>query len=310
MAFTSADNAAIVRTELDTVFFQAFEKPEASSAYSMATAENAKCFRPIPIDRAAYIGMVNKGTGLWPKIGEMTPIPQGTPSVANKFTVVVNDYGHGIELSKNLFDDQMFGVWQEDVRQFGMMARVTQDQEAFGIFRGASSTTLTPDGVALAHAAHPLIGGGTQSNLVAGPLTRASLKAALKLMREMKNQAGVVLGMDGKYLLVPLAEWDNAIEVTQSVLVSDSANNAVNVFRSIYGLEVMTTPYLGAISGGSDTNCFLMAERHGVIRVVRQGVQTALRSWEMSTNRTYFYQGNFRESVAAIDYSGLVMIGA
>ena len=308
--FTSADNAAITRTELDTVFFQAFEHADSDGAYSMATAENGKVFRQIPIDRAAYIGQINKGSGLWKKIGEISQVPQSTPAVANKFTVVVNDYADGIELSKNLFDDNMHGVWSEDVRQFALMARVTQDQEAFSIFRTATSTTLTPDGVAMCSASHPLIGGGTQSNITAGPLSRTTLKAAIKIMRLMKNQAGVVMGMTAKYLLVPVAEWDNAIEVTQSVLVSDTANNAVNVFRSVYGLEVMTTPYLGSEVGGSDTNCFLLAASHGIIRVVRQGVQTALRPWEMSTNRTYFYQGNFRETVYVTDYSGLVLIGA
>jgi phage major head subunit gpT-like protein len=309
--FTSADNAAITRTQLDTVFFQRFEKPASDGAYAMATAENSKVFRQIPVTGSAYLGQVNKGSGLWSKIGEVSAVPQATPAVANSYTVVVNDYGNAIELSKNLFDDNRHDVWSEDVRQFAMMARVTQDQEAFSIFRTISSTTLTPDGVTAANSAHPLIGGGTQSNITAGPLSRTTLKAALKLMRVMKNQAGVVVGMTGKYLLVPVAEWDNAIEVTQSVLVSDSANNAVNVFRSIYGIEVMTSPYLGAdITGGSDTNCFLLAENHGIIRVVRQGVQTALRSWEMSSNRTYLYQGNFRESVFIQDYSGLVLIGA
>lgn len=309
---TEADNLALTRTQVDVVFFKSFEEPTTDGAYSIASAANAKIFRTTTIDKGAFLGITSVGTGLWKRIGEVEQIPQSVNVLGNAFTVIPEDFADGIEISKNLFDDAMYDTWQNLVRQFGAMARVTQDMAAFGIFRGATTTTLTADGFPLGYASHPLIGtqGGVQSNIVAGPLTRASLKAALLLMRKTKNMNGVPMGMTGAVLLVPLSEWDNALEITQSVLVSDSALNTVNVFRSVYGLQVMTSPYIGADSGGSDTNCFLIAANTPIIRVVRQGVQTALRDWSMSTNRTYFYQGNFRETSYCPDWSGIVVIGS
>ena len=303
--FTEADNLAITRTELDSVFFQVFENFGAGE-WGYATAENGKLFRKITTTHSAYIHQVNMGTGLWSAIGEVETVPSDTPRAGYKNTVLVSDYGQKIEISKNLFDDNMHDVWAEDVRQFALMARVTQDVNAFGLFRNAFTTTLTPDGVALISASHVTLSGETVSNLITGALSESSFNNAMISLGQQKNQRGVVLGSTGKYLLVPLALFKTAQQITQSVLVSDSANNAINIWLSIFGIEVMTSKYLGAVQGGSDTAWFLLSEFHGIKRVVRQGVQTALVSWEYSDNRTYKYQGNFRETYFAADWAGIV----
>ncbi len=67
-----------------------------------------------------------------------------------------------------------------------------------------------------------------------------------------------------------------------------------------------SSPYLGAAAGGSDTAWFMLTRNHSVSRLVRQGIETALRPWQYSNNRTYLYQGNFREEVYVPDYSGAV----
>ena len=305
MAFTSADNLAITRTELDGVFFQSFEDSE-GGAFGIATAENGKIFRKIPTTHSAYIHQVNKGSGLWKLTGETEVVSGSTPKTGYKNTVLVSDYTDKIDISKNLFDDNMHNVWSEDVKEFAVMARTTQDYNAFGLFRGAFTTTLTPDGVAWFSASHVTLSGETVSNLVTGALTEATLNLALVALREQKNQAGVVRGSTGKYLVVAPKNWKNAIQITQSVLVNDSANNAVNVYLSVLGIEVMTSQHLGAVSGGSDTAWFMLSDFHGVKRVVRQGVQTVLVSWEYSTNRTYKYEGNFRETYFVADFAGAV----
>lgn len=302
--FNEAQNFAIVQTELDTVFFQQFEYD--SSTPGIATANTGEIFKPLTSDRAAYIGEINKATGLYSIIGETQAVPLGTPHVTNKYTIYIKDFAEGIEISKDLYDDNMHGVWAEDVRQFALMGRVTQDQYAFGLWRGAFTTTLTADGVAFISASHPLIGGGTVSNLISGALSNTSLNTAIVALREQKNQAGVILGGVPTILLVPPALFQLAIQITQSALISDSGNNAINVWRSAYGITVYQSPYLGAVAGGSDTAWFLLTPQHSVSRIVRQGIETALRPWQYSNNRTYFYQANFRENVFVPDYAGAV----
>ena len=199
----------------------------------------------------------------------------------------------------------MHGVWARTVSQFARKARITQDDNAFKWFRNAFTTSLTADGSAFI-SSHTLLNGSTQSNLVSGALSNSTLNDAIVRMREMKDQAGVIMGDVPSILLVPSALFQKAIQLTESALVADNANNNINVWRSAYGFIVKSSPYLGAAAGGSDTAWFLLSDNHCVTRLVRQGIQTALRSWEYSNNRTYLYQANFREEVYAPDYIGCV----
>lgn len=303
--FTEQQNLEIVRTELDAVFFQKFDMLQGTD-FSVAHATTAELFKPSETTHAAYVEEVYKGINLYQNIGETSIVPLTTPSVRNKVSTFVGDYANSVELSKNLFDDNLHGVWAETVSQFALMARVTQDFNAFGVFRGAFTTTLTHDSVALVSASHTLIGGGTASNLVSGALSSDTLNSAFVSLAQQVNQAGVILGNTPKILLVPPQLLKKAVELTDSALIGDSANNAINFYRSALGITVMTSPYLGAAAGGSDTAWFVLADNHGVRRLIRQGVQTALRSWEMSNNRSYLYQANFRESYYALDWAGLV----
>ena len=200
----------------------------------------------------------------------------------------------------------MHGVWAEDVKNFALMARVTQDNSAFELFRNAFTTTLTADGVSFINSAHPLIGGGTVSNVITGALSDTTLNTAIVALREQKNQRGVILGGVPSILLVPQRLWKYAMQLTESALVADNANNAINVYRSAYGFRVYSSPYLGAAAGGCDTAWFMLTPQHSVSRLIRQGIQTALRPWQYSNNRTYLYQGNFREAYFVPDYAGSV----
>jgi hypothetical protein len=204
----------------------------------------------------------------------------------------------------------MHNLWQETVADMGCKARVTQDYNAFGVFRGYITTTLCADGSAMC-ASRTLLNGATYSNLLtAGALSPDTLNTAIVAMRQQPDHAGVVLGNEPAYLVVPSKLLKHAIEITQSALIADSGNNNVNVYRSIWGLTIYSSPYLDAISGfspaGSDTYWFLLARNHKITRLVRQGLQTFLRDWGYSNNRTYNYQANFREAYKCADYIGVL----
>jgi len=197
----------------------------------------------------------------------------------------------------------MHGVWSKTVSDFAMVARVTQDQNAFSIFRNGFTTTLTADGSAF-FSTHTTISGVTVQNNDTGVLSVDNLNGGIVGLRQQKNQAGVLLGNVPSILLVPSKLFKKAIEITESALIADSADNNINVYRSSYGMKVMTSPWLDATVGGSDTAWFLLSKNHSVTRLIRQGIQTALRDWIYSNNRTYFYQANFREEVFVYDYVG------
>lgn len=306
--FTEAQNTAIVKTELDRVFFQNFQYSNTNPG--IATAGTGAIFKPMQIQTAAYVENIYKGPGLFDQIGETQTVPSSVPQTTNKLTTYVKDFAKGIELSKDLFDDNMHGVWARTVSEMAQMARITQDQNAFAFFNGAFTTSLTADGVAIC-GTHTLISGDTQGNYGTGTgsaLSESTLWDGIVNLRQQKNQAGVVMGSVPSVLLVPSKLFKLAVQLTESALVPGSSaagQNDINVYRSAYGLEVYTSPYLDAVAGGSDTAWFLLAPNHSITRVIRQGIQTSLRSWEYSNNRTYFYQANFRETVYAPDYVGV-----
>ena len=200
----------------------------------------------------------------------------------------------------------MHNVWSKTVADMARKARVTQDREAFGIFRGAFTTTLTADGAAWISASPTLLNGQTYSNLVTGALSPTTLNNAIIALRQQPDQAGIGLGNAPAYLVVPSPLFKHATEITESALIADVADNNLNVFRSAYGITISTNIDMDAAYGGSDTAWFLLGRNHCITRIVRQGMQTFLRDWGYSTNRTYLYQANFREVVYTADYIGAV----
>lgn len=246
------------------------------------------------------------GSPLFANIGETQNVPSTTPIAGNKLTTFVADYGQAKDLSKDWFDDNQHGMYAKVIEDMALKARVTQTANAFQVFRGAFTTTLTADGAAFI-GSHTLLNGQTYSNLLASsPLSVTTLNNALVALAEQPDQAGVILGNQGKYLVVPQALFTHATQITDSALAADSGNNNINVYRSAFGINIYTSPYLGANAGGSDTAWFLLSENHTITRIVRQGIQTALRDWMYSTNRTYNYQANFREQVYVPDYQGAI----
>ena len=233
-------------------------------------------------------------------------MPLSTPHVTNKQTTAIVTFAQGIDISKQLFDDNMHGVWAEDVKDFALKAKDTQDYTGFALFRNGFTTALTADGVSIFSTAHPLIGGGYQSNYITAALTPTSLNTALVSLVEQKDQSGVIRGSAPAVLLVPPALWKHGREITDSALIADSGNNNVNVYRSSLGITVWTSHWLGAAAGGSDTAWFLLARRHGFTRLIRQGLETALTDWRYSNNLTYRYQANYREAYFCADYAGAV----
>lgn len=299
--FTEAQNFSIVQTELDKVFFQSFDYDETFPGVAHATT--AEIFKPQETTHAAWIQSINKGSGLFPAVGETATVPLSTPKVTNKQTTQILTFAQGIDISKQLFDDNMHGVWAEDVRDFASKARDTQDYTAFSLFRLGFTTALTADGSAI-FSSHSLIGGGTQSNAGTTALTVASLNTGIINLMEQKDQSGVIRGSSPAVLVVPPALWKHAREITDSALIADLANNNVNVYRSALGITVWTSHWLGAAAGGSDTAWFLLARRHGFTRLIRQGLETALTDWRYSNNLTYRYQANYRENYFCADYAG------
>jgi len=303
MSFNSSLNPSVVKTALDDVFMQEWNFKE-HAGYVDATS--SVVFNQESTTKAAEIQEVFKGVGLWEAFAEEADVPEDQPRITNQKTFSVINYGKSVDIPKTFFDDQMHGSYEKMIRDFSMKGKATRDHVAFNIFRTAATTALTADGIALVADNHLNINGDTIDNKITDALSETSLNTAIKMLYEQKDQAGVVMGSMPKTLLVPPALFKTACEITESERRSGTADNDMNVYSDKYGIMVATSNRLGAASGGSDSNWFLLGRNHSVTRWVRQAIQTDLVDYKFQRNNNYIYKAMYREMTGAIDYVGIV----
>lgn len=295
-------NANVVKTALDVVFFQKFNGDEVRG---YATAETPAIFNQDSTDRASVITEIFKSTGLWEQTDESEDYKSGTFRTGNQQSFAVLKYTKKLPISEELFKDDQHSVVNRAVVDMGRKAKMTRDRNAFAIFRNAFTTTLTNDGAALISDSHTTLSGGTVDNKITAALTETSLNTAIQALIQQKEQDGTSAGCIPTVLLVPPALHKLAVEITGSTLRSATANNDLNYYSDKFSIMVMTSRYLGAAEGGSDTAWFLLADNHSITRWVREGVSTTLLDKQYSENGTYVYKGSYREVVGVMDYVGV-----
>lgn len=300
---SSGLNPNVVKTALDKVFFAQHDQPPGPNT---AVADTPEVFIQDNTDRAAVIMEVFKGSGLWEETAEQEAYRGDTPRVNDQITFTVAKFTKKVHISEEFLEDELHSVVRNMITDMGMMARVTRNNKAMGIFRGAASSTLTSDGVALLSASHQNINGDTVDNTISGALTETTLDEGIRLLYEQVNQAGEIVGHEAKTLLVPSALFKKAVEITDSQLRSGTGNNDLNVFSAKYNLTVMQSPYLGSNAGGSNTAWFLLSSNHSIMRFVRIPVQTKLIPGDNQENGDTVYRGRYREVFGAISYEGTV----
>jgi hypothetical protein len=301
---TNSVNPLVVKTELDSVFWQFYQMPQSPG---LATRESSEIFNQETLTNAAHIEAVGGGAGgYWTEKGQSAAPDQKTPLVANKVTYTAKTFAADISISREYFDDNMFGTWSNQVKMFAINGRATQEKEAFKLWRNAFTTQLTADGQAFISSGHVLIGGGTESNLLTGALSESTLNTAIISLMQQKSQDGIPMGMQPAVLLVPPALFKLACEITESALISDSAENAINVYSTRYQIKVMQSVFLGSAVGGSDKAWFVLSSVHAVTRYVREALNTSIVDWRYSTTESYVYRGRYREEYGVSDYIGVV----
>lgn len=302
MSFNSTLNANVVKTALDDVWASTFN---IATHPGYATAETGSVFSQDTADSSAVIMELFGGSGAWESTVEEQNLPEGTPRIANQKTFTVTKFAKSIRIPKEFFDDNKHGSYEKMVQNFAQRARTTRDKNAFAWFRNAFTTSDTADGADFISDTHTTISGHTVDNKGTAALSESSLNTGLIALAEQKAQDGEIDGHVASVLLVPVALFKTACEITKSEMRAGTANNDISYYSQIYpGLQVVTSPFLGAAAGGSDTAFFLLSSTHGVSRWVRESVNTNLVDYKISANDVYNYKGRFREVVGAMTYEG------
>lgn len=309
MSMNSFSSPNVVRTLLDEVLYPLYSIKDTPD---VADATQEAVFRQKTTDNEFKQREVYGGPGAFEPRSEEQDVPQGNPRVAGLKIAQVINWDKGVVVPRTFQQDSNeWDVVMNMVRDMARTAQTTRDQQAFNVytnsFTGATSASQTFDGQPLISATHTSVLGVASSNLITGPLTETSLKAAFLALQSQKAQDGTPGMHTPKTLLVPTALFPTAVEITKSEWRSNTANNDLGYFSNMYpGLQVCHSPLLGAAYGGSDTAWWLLAREHSVERIVREELVTAVTDWTNRDNNSYFYKGEYREVVDCLNYEGVV----
>lgn len=163
----------------------------------------------------------------------------------------------------------------DEVRQLRIAASETSEKwfwqnfnDAFGTTNGIADFPISrlADGVAWASASHPskVPGVAVRSNLgLSASVTNPAYGETAQFdmitqLREQKNGRGKPINYKGKFLIVHPPALDKLVqEVNKSKRRAGTADNDLNYFEGL--VDHVSSVYLGAANGGSDTAFFVLA---------------------------------------------------
>jgi hypothetical protein len=149
-----------------------------------------------------------------------------------------NEFGNVVTIGRiAIINDDLKGI-QNIPRLLAQSAVVTINEQVAALF-----TANAGNGPTLADTVQVFNAASHQGNRVTLPLTRANVIAARTIIQKMNNDAGKRIGLEAKWLVVPVDLETDAFELITSNQVPDSANNAPNILanssRGLSGVVVV-----------------------------------------------------------------------
>jgi hypothetical protein len=168
-------------------------------------------------------------------------------------------YGRQFVLTREMIINDDLGAFLRIPSELGNLARRNIDDVVYALLISASGVgpTMNEDGQALFSAAH-VSAGATKSNYSTGSgsaLGTAGMTAARKLLRKMTGDAGEILNLRAKYLLVPSdLEAEARTLLTSSAIVGYGGSTAKempsgNIYQG--STELIVEPRLDSATNGT-----------------------------------------------------------
>lgn len=212
----------------------------------------------------------------------------------------------GFIIERELYDDEQYGQIEKFASELARAGRAKVEKDAITpLAKAFDPATLIYDGKSLCATDHPLVEGGTCSNKATGALNQTNLQAAMLLMRSTKGEAGQLVVMRPKKLIIPPALEYTARTLMNSSQIVGSNNNDVNIIKGMLDITVMD--YLSSAStgvGATDAYWFLQADTHELNFYWR--VKPEFKAMEEFDNFTAKYRGYMRYSYGVSDWRGIV----
>lgn len=305
----SGNNPEVVKTSLDEVLYTEFDtKPSPDQI----DATSSVFFRQESIDRQADIYAEYMPPQQFDSYAEEEEVRDDSVRTDNKTTKEVVPYKSDLPIPVEFFEDDQHGMVTQMVQSYGRKARDTRDKNAFiQSYGDAFSGATTPDGVAMISNSHVALSGDTIDNLETGTATPTNMDTFVQSLELQKDQRGEYGGHSMTGILSPRALYKTMVEIMESTLLADTAENNINMFDTKYGrMSINNSPWLDSTYNSLNTNAatsyFGVSNNHRVARIVRKGLSTTLVGHETDKRDRMMYKARFREVIAPKTWEGLV----
>lgn len=224
---------------LRKVFFDT-EKRWPSEYDKIASVETSK--------RAYEEELTMAGLGLAERKPEGRSIVYDEPIQGNKVRYTHVTYALGFRVSREAYDDDLYGPMQKMSKQLATSMMQTVELEFGGLLDDAFSGSVytAHDGQPLCSTAHVLLNGGSYQNrpTVHVDLGIGSLRAARQRMESLVNERGIrEMRLPSILVVSPEYQWV-AEEITKSQLYPYSSENRTNSTQDIMQLKYMVNHYM------------------------------------------------------------------
>ena len=313
LSYNTSPNLELVKTALDELRDGVLLTKDNNGK---ADATDPVVFTQSSVDRAAWVTSVIGGGGYFKKTITGTAQDVTAKKIALKSaftpkTTIIAEFNQDIPVSRSFMMDQQHSAVAKTVQQATLAWLATRDQNAFSFYAYGFGTTLSTtigDAVALFSNSHLNANGDTVDNLETGALADATLNTTVVSLRAQKNQGGVIVGYEPKFILCGSTLHHDAVIVAKSVLRAGTGNNDLNYFSEMYpGAKVVWNQFIDNSGATNQTTMYFVGtNNHGVVRMEREAFFSELVDWKTDPNDQYKYKMRAREEVDTIEYAGLV----
>lgn len=235
----------------------------------------------------------------------MPTVPYATIPAGLERTYRHKEFAKGFMIERKFIDDEMYNIIEKMPRDLARAGRYKVENDAASLFNnafsadvGGTGASAIYDGKPLISADHPLLGGGKCSNLVTGALSDTTLKQALILGRQQKDEAGKIIQLNFDTLIVPPELEFTAYELVNSTHKVGTDYNDVNSLKGRF--KIIVNPFLK----DPDAWFIIDSKRHELNFFWR--VRPEFKREEDFDTLVYKYRGYMRYSFGVSDWRGII----
>lgn len=158
----------------------------------------------------------------------------------NGFVLKNEDFEASIEVDRNAIDDDQYGHIKTRISQMGIQAGKGYDKHLASVIE---ENGLCYDGQNFFDTDHPQEDGTTQANLFTSKaLTAANAETVLTAMKNLKDETGMLKGINPTHIVVPANLEFTAKKLFDPTVVAVTTDPAAAVLKG--ALKVVVLPYL------------------------------------------------------------------